>query len=113
MSPDCPFCGIARGDIPATLLASNEHCVAFRDLNPQAPVHVLIIPREHVASLNDVTSPELIGEVMRMAAAVAGSEGLSEQGYRVVLNTNRDGGQTVFHLHAHLLGGRAMRWPPG
>lgn len=113
MASDCLFCRIVSGSVPATLLAENAHCLAFRDLYSQAPVHVLVIPREHVRSLNDVTSAALIGEVMLMAAAVAASEGLAESGYRVVLNTNRDGGQTVFHLHAHVLGGRAMHWPPG
>jgi histidine triad (HIT) family protein len=113
MTADCLFCRIASGAIPATLVAQNAHCVAIRDLHPQAPFHALVIPRDHVGSLNDVTSATLIGEVMLMAAAVAASAGLAESGYRVVLNTNGDGGQTVFHLHAHVLGGRAMHWPPG
>ena len=113
MASDCLFCRIVSGSVPATLVAENAHCLAVRDLHSQAPVHVLVIPREHVRSLNDVTSATLIGEVMLMAAAVATSEGLAESGYRVVLNTNEDGGQTVFHLHAHVLGGRAMHWPPG
>ncbi len=113
MASDCLFCRIVSGSVPATLLAENAHCLAFRDLHGQAPVHVLVIPREHMRSLNDVRSATLIGEVMLMAAAVATSEGLAESGYRVVLNTNEDGGQTVFHLHAHVLGGRAMHWPPG
>ena len=113
MGPDCLFCRIVSGSLPTTLLAENAHCIAFRDLHSQAPVHALVIPRQHVRSLNDVTSATLVGEVMLMAASVAASEGLAESGYRVVLNTNADGGQTVFHLHAHVLGGRAMQWPPG
>lgn len=113
MATDCLFCRIASGEIPATRVAENAHCIAFRDVNPQAPKHLLVIPRQHVASLNQVDSAELAGEVLLMAAAVARSEGMAESGYRVVLNTNADGGQTVYHLHAHVLGGRAMRWPPG
>lgn len=113
MATDCLFCRIASGEIPATRVAENAHCIALRDVNPQAPRHLLVIPRQHVASLNQVDSAELAGEVLLMAAAVARSEGMAESGYRVVLNTNADGGQTVYHLHAHVLGGRAMHWPPG
>ncbi len=85
----------------------------LRDINPQAPTHVLAIPREHVPSLNEVGSADLVGGLVLFAREVARAEGLAERGYRVVLNTNADGGQTVFHVHAHILGGRAMRWPPG
>ncbi len=113
MATDCLFCRIASAEIPAARLAENAHCIAFRDINPQAPTHFLVIPREHVASLNQVASPQLAGEILLMAAAVAKAEGMAESGYRVVLNTNADGGQTVYHLHAHVLGGRAMHWPPG
>lgn len=113
MATDCLFCRIASGEIPAARVAENAHCIAFRDVNPQAPRHLLVIPRQHVASLDQVDSAELAGEVLLMAAAVARSEGMAESGYRVVLNTNADGGQTVYHLHAHVLGGRAMHWPPG
>jgi histidine triad (HIT) family protein len=113
MATDCLFCRIASGEIPAARIAENAHCIAFHDINPQAPRHFLVIPRAHVASLNQVASAELAGELLLMAAAVAGSEGMAESGYRVVLNTNADGGQTVYHLHAHVLGGRAMHWPPG
>lgn len=113
MATDCLFCRIASGEIPAARVAENAHCIAFRDVNPQAPRHLLVIPRQHVASLDQVDSAELAGEVLLMAAAVARSEGIAESGYRVVLNTNADGGQTVYHLHAHVLGGRAMHWPPG
>lgn len=113
MPDDCLFCRIARGEIPAGRLAENAHCIAFRDINPQAPKHFLVIPREHVDSLDGVTSAQLAGELLLMAADVARSEGLADSGYRVVLNTKADGGQTVYHLHAHVLGGRAMHWPPG
>ena len=113
MSVDCIFCRIVSGDIPAGRVAENAQCIAFRDVNPQAPTHVLVIPRVHVASLNQVDNAQVAGELLLMAAAVAKSEGLAERGYRVVLNTNADGGQTVYHLHAHVMGGRAMHWPPG
>ncbi|MEP7382556.1 MAG: histidine triad nucleotide-binding protein [Gemmatimonadota bacterium] len=113
MPDDCIFCRIARGEIPVGRVAENEQCIAFRDLNPQAPKHLLVIPREHVDSLDGVTSAQLAGEVLLMAAEVARREGMAESGYRVVLNTNADGGQTVYHLHAHVMGGRAMHWPPG
>lgn len=113
MATDCLFCRIARGEIPAARVAENDHCIAFRDIGPQAPMHVLVIPREHVSSLDQVTSASAAGELLLMAAQVARQEGMAESGYRVVLNTNADGGQTVYHLHAHVLGGRAMHWPPG
>jgi histidine triad (HIT) family protein len=112
-SATCLFCRIARGDIPAKKVAETEHCVAFRDINPQAPTHVLVIPREHVATLNDATDPALVGRLSLLAAEIARSEGLAERGYRTVVNTNADAGQTVFHIHLHLLGGRRMGWPPG
>ena len=113
MADDCLFCRIVRKEIPAKLVLENEHCVAFRDINPQAPVHVLVIPREHVASLNEATDPAMLGRLGLAAAEIAKSEGIAEGGYRTVVNTNRDAGQTVFHVHLHLLGGRAMSWPPG
>lgn len=113
MATDCLFCRIARKEIPATIVAENEFCVAFRDINAQAPVHVLVVPREHVASLNDMTDPSILGRMYTLAAQVAKAEGISGRGYRVVINTNDDGGQTVFHLHLHILGGRRMAWPPG
>ena len=113
MPETCLFCRIVQGQIPATLVMENAHCVAFADINPQAPTHVLVIPRTHVATLDAVTDAGLIGQVMLMAAAVAREAGITEQGYRTVLNTNAAAGQTVFHLHAHVLGGRDMRWPPG
>jgi len=113
MASECLFCRIVAGEIPATRLAENEHCIAFRDINPQAPTHFLVIPRAHVPSLNEVMSAQLAGEVLLMAAALAQQEGIAGSGYRVTLNTNTDGGQTVYHLHAHVMGGRSMHWPPG
>lgn len=113
MGSDCLFCRIIHREIPATMVAEDEHCVAFRDIGPQAPSHVLVVPRVHVSTLDDVTDPLLIGRLMMMAAAVARSEGLVEAGYRTVINTNAGAGQTVFHLHVHVLGGRRLTWPPG
>ncbi|HEY2897098.1 MAG TPA: histidine triad nucleotide-binding protein, partial [Gemmatimonadaceae bacterium] len=113
MPDGCIFCRIARGEIPAVIVAESEMSIAFRDAHPEAPVHVLVIPREHFASLNEVKSPQLLADVMQLAVEVARVEGIAATGYRVVLNTGSDGGQTVFHLHAHVLGGRHMSWPPG
>lgn len=113
--PSCVFCGISRGEIPSTLVHEEDDLVAFRDLNPQAPTHVLVIPRRHVASVNDLAGgdEELVGRLVLAAREVASKEGLSDGGYRLVLNTGADGGQTVHHLHLHVLGGRTMSWPPG
>jgi len=113
MADQCLFCRIVRREIPATLVAETEDCIAFRDINPQAPVHVIVIPREHVPSLNDATDAAMVGRLSLLAAEIAKREGISEGGYRTVINTNADAGQTVFHIHLHLLGGRPMRWPPG
>lgn len=113
MTTDCLFCRIVAGSVPATRVAENAYCLAFRDINPQAPTHILVIPRAHFASIDDVTEAAVIGEVMLMAADVARMAGVADAGYRIVLNTGDDGGQTVHHLHAHVLGGRAMHWPPG
>jgi histidine triad (HIT) family protein len=113
MADDCLFCKIVRGEIPAKLLFENDRVVAFRDIKPEAPTHILVVPREHVSSLNEATNAALIGELSLAAAKIAKSEGIAESGYRTVINTNRDAGQTVFHVHLHLLGGRAMGWPPG
>lgn len=113
MASDCLFCRIIAKEIPATLVAENADCVAFRDINPQAPVHILVIPRQHIASLNDVRDHAIVGRMHRLAIELAEQEGLSERGYRTVINTNADAGQTVFHVHLHLLGGRRMKWPPG
>lgn len=113
MATDCLFCRIVRREIPATLVFEDDDVVAFRDINPQAPTHIVIIPREHVASLNDADDAAQIGKLSLAAARLALSEGIAESGYRTVVNTNRDAGQTVFHVHLHLLGGRHMAWPPG
>jgi histidine triad (HIT) family protein len=111
----CLFCRIAAGEIPATLVHQDEHLIAFRDINPQAPMHVLVVPRRHVASLNELTDTDdaLMGEMIRRAAAIAREHGYAERGYRTILNCNADAGQTVFHIHLHVLGGRSMAWPPG
>ena len=112
---DCLFCGVADGRIPAELVREDDLSVAFRDINPQAPVHVLVIPRKHVTSLDhaDAEDTELLGALLAAAADVARSEGIAEGGYRTVINTGEGGGQTVHHLHVHVLGGRPMTWPPG
>jgi histidine triad (HIT) family protein len=110
---DCLFCRIVRKEIPARIAAETEHCVAFHDIDPKAPVHVLVIPREHVASLSEAKDPVVIGRLALLAAEIAEREGIAEGGYRTVINTNADAGQTVFHVHLHLLGGRRLGWPPG
>ena len=110
---DCLFCKIAAGEIPAEIVKKTDQFVAFRDISPQAPTHVLVIPTYHVASLNDAKDAGLLGKMLAFARDLARELGIAERGYRVVLNTNPDGGQTVFHLHVHLLGGRVMKWPPG
>jgi histidine triad (HIT) family protein len=112
---DCLFCGIAAGDIPATVVLESARTIAFRDINPQAPMHVLVIPREHYANLAAVAEAGdgLLDEIAAQAALVAGEEGVAESGYRVVFNTGPDAGQTVAHAHAHVLGGRSLGWPPG
>ena len=113
MAESCLFCRIARKEIPARLAEETEECVAFHDINPQAPLHVLVIPKAHVSSLNEATDPALIGRLALVAAGIAKREGYAERGYRTVINTNADAGQTVFHVHLHLLAGRGMGWPPG
>ena len=113
MADDCLFCRIVRREIPAKLVYEGDDCIAFRDIDPKAPVHILVVPREHVASLNDAEDSSLVGRLALVAAEIARQEGVAESGYRTVVNTNRAAGQTVFHIHLHLLGGRAMGWPPG
>ncbi|MFN2565029.1 MAG: histidine triad nucleotide-binding protein [Gemmatimonadaceae bacterium] len=113
MPDQCLFCRIVRREIPATIIAETEDYVAFRDINPQAPVHVLVVPRDHVPSLNDVSDARVVGRMATVAAEIARKEGIAESGYRTVINTNADAGQTVFHIHLHLLGGRRLGWPPG
>ncbi len=116
MSPsDCLFCRIASGGIPADVVYKDDHLVAFRDINPQAPVHVLVIPRQHLPSLDGAADAhrELLGRMLLAARDLARADGIAEDGYRAVLNVGADGGQTVAHLHLHLLGGRGLGWPPG
>jgi len=111
---DCLFCKIVAKEIPGTIVAETEHAVAFRDIHPGAPTHVLVVPRKHVVNLNDAAEDhELVGRVLQLARDVAKSEGLADKGYRVVMNNGAGVGQSVFHLHVHVLGGRAMSWPPG
>jgi histidine triad (HIT) family protein len=113
---DCIFCRIVAGEIPATIVARNEDALAFRDLNPQAPTHVLVIPTRHFASATEVPEDEraaVLGQLLRLAVAVAEAAGVAPSGYRTVINTGKYGGQTVDHLHVHLLAGRQMHWPPG
>lgn len=110
----CIFCKIAAGEIPARIAHEDENCVAFHDLNPQAPVHLLVIPRRHLATMNDAAGEaELLGALFAKIPEIAASAGIREDGYRLVTNCGEKAGQSVFHLHVHLLGGRAMGWPPG
>ncbi len=109
----CVFCKIAAGEIPAQIVKKGNGIIAFTDMNPQAPTHLLIIPTIHIGSLNDAKDPNLLGQLLAFARDLAKEQRIDTRGYRVVLNTNPDGGQTVFHVHLHLLGGRVMNWPPG
>jgi histidine triad (HIT) family protein len=111
----CLFCRIVAGEIPATKVYEDDELLAFKDINPQAPMHVLVVPKTHVATVNELdhTHDALIGAMVRRAAAIAADNGYAERGYRTVFNCNADAGQTVFHLHLHVLGGRPLAWPPG
>lgn len=115
VDPDCLFCRIVAGDIPATIVDRTDRVVAFRDIDPKAPTHVLVIPVEHQpnAGATAAADPALIGELVATAARIAGSEGADADGYRMVFNTGAGAGQSVFHTHLHLLGGRPFSWPPG
>jgi histidine triad (HIT) family protein len=115
VSEDCLFCSIVAGDIPATVVLETATTLAFRDINPQAPTHVVVVPRAHYPTIAALAQadPGLTAEVLQTASAVAQADGVAESGYRIVFNTGPGAGQTVFHVHAHLLGGRAMTWPPG
>lgn len=115
MSKDCLFCRIVNKELSSKIVYEDEQVVAFEDINPQAPTHVLVVPRRHIAGLNDASADEakLLGQLQLVAAQVARARGIVESGYRVVINNGRGAGQSVFHLHLHLLGGRGMRWPPG
>lgn len=114
-SQDCLFCKISAGEIPADIIYESETAVAFRDISPQAPTHVVIIPRQHIATINDIETSDqtTIGSLFTAAREIARQEELADRGYRVVMNCNEEAGQTVFHLHLHLLGGRQLDWPPG
>ena len=113
MSSDCLFCRIIRREIPATVVREDADTLAFRDIDPKAPTHVLVIPKAHVASLNEATDAAMLGQLLLVARDIAAAEGIDASGYRTVLNTGHDSGQTVHHVHVHLLGGRHMKWPPG
>lgn len=115
MTDDCLFCKMVAGAIKPDTVYEDDEILAFRDIQPQAPVHVLIIPKRHIATLNDVSDGDasLLGRLLLTAKRVAEEMDIAEPGYRAVINCNRDGGQSVFHVHAHLLGGRRMKWPPG
>jgi len=115
MSDDCIFCGIVAGEVPATVVHRTEHAVAFRDLHPQAPVHVLVVPRRHIddASVLDAADGEVLADMLMAARQVAESEGIAERGYRLLFNVGEDASNSVPHLHLHVLGGRPLAWPPG
>lgn len=112
---DCIFCGIAGGKIPAEKVHEDDSLVAFADINPVAPVHILIVPKKHIATLNDASSADeaLLGKILLCAKQLAAERDLAEEGYRTVVNCMAGAGQSVFHIHAHLLGGRVLQWPPG
>ena len=113
MTDSCLFCRIVRREIPATVVHEDEETLAFRDIDPKAPTHVLVIPKQHVPSLNEASDPAMLGRLMLVARTIADAEGLRTDGYRTVVNTGANAGQTVFHIHLHLLGGRRLGWPPG
>jgi len=111
---ECLFCKIRDGEIPCNLIYEDDDVLAFHDVNPQAPTHVLIIPRKHIATVNDIDGDEMVmGKLFTAANVIAKQEGVNDDGYRLVVNTNQQAGQTVFHIHMHLLAGRNMNWPPG
>lgn len=115
MNPDCLFCKIVAGEIPAEKIHEDELTIAFRDINPQAPFHALVVPKAHIATINDlgVENRTLVGQLYLAAKALAAREGFADEGYRAVMNCNAGAGQTVFHIHLHLLAGRPLGWPPG
>jgi histidine triad (HIT) family protein len=115
MSDDCLFCKIIAGDIPSNKVYSDDEVYAFHDISPAAPIHILVIPKKHISAVNEASSQDqaLLGRILLKANEIAGQQGLSEDGFRYVINTGDHGGQTVHHLHLHILGGRRMSWPPG
>ena len=112
---DCLFCKIAAGEIPSNKVYEDDHVFAFRDINPVAPTHILVVPKKHISTTNEIGAgdQELVGRMVTTATRLAKDEGLGERGYRLVMNCNEDAGQAVFHIHLHLLGGRSFTWPPG
>ncbi|MBI3761629.1 MAG: histidine triad nucleotide-binding protein [Chloroflexi bacterium] len=114
-SPDCPFCRIVAGQVLATIVYKDDLVTAFRDINPQAPTHILLVPNHHVAGMNEFAEGDAnaLTAILLAAREIARKEGIADSGYRLVANQGRDAGQSVFHLHFHLLGGRRMKWPPG
>ena len=112
---DCLFCSIVAGDIPGDIVFENKSVLAFRDIDPKAPTHILVIPKKHIRSINELESDDksMAGEMLMVAKTIAKLEGIDDSGFRTVFNTNDYGGQTVFHIHMHILGGRQMTWPPG
>lgn len=112
---DCLFCKMAKGEIKPDVVHEDEHVLAFRDINPQGPVHILVIPKEHIPTINHLEDEhaELVGRLFLTAKKIAADEGIAEDGYRLVFNCNKHGGQEVYHIHLHLIGGRQMTWPPG
>ncbi|KTD19704.1 histidine triad nucleotide-binding protein [Legionella londiniensis] len=112
---DCLFCKIIGGDIPAKVIFENSEIMAFRDIKPQAPTHVLVVPKKHIATIADADTGDerLLGQMILAAKKIANEEGLTEKGYRLIFNVNSYGGQEIYHIHLHLLGGRQMTWPPG
>lgn len=112
---DCLFCKVVAGEIPADIVFESDSAIAFRDINPQAPTHVLVIPRRHISTINDLGADdrELVGDLYLAARSIAAEEGIAESGYRAVMNCNKGAGQSVFHIHLHVLGGRGLTWPPG
>ena len=113
--PECLFCKIIAHEIPASIVYEDDRVIAFNDINPQGPTHVLVVPRRHIATLNDLGAgdDQIVGELVRRSAAIAKERGIDAGGFRTIFNTNRDAGQTVFHIHLHLIGGRSLAWPPG
>src|SRR6266545_99654 len=112
---DCLFCKIRKGEVPAAIVYEDERLLAFKDINPQSPLHVLVVPKRHIPSLNDLSEEDdaLVGEMIRRAVALVKQHGYADRGFRTVFNTNAEAGQTVFHIHLHVLAGRGLTWPPG